>query len=51
MLQYRAATFFARTQCPEILMGFMTSEEVKDVNGYESEIKEKKVITLGDCGT
>lgn len=49
MLQYRAATFFARTQCPEILMGFMTSEEVKDVNGYESEIKEKKVITLGDC--
>jgi hypothetical protein len=28
MLMYRAAAFFARAYCPEILMGFSTSDEV-----------------------
>lgn len=35
MLRYRAAAFFARTECPESLMGFYTSEEMKDIKGYE----------------
>lgn len=35
MLKYRAAAFFARTECPETLMGFYTSEEMNDIKGYE----------------
>ena len=35
MLRYRAATFFARTECPEVLMGFQTVEEIEDVKGVE----------------
>lgn len=37
MLRYRAATFFARTECPEVLMGFQTNDEVEDVKGVESQ--------------
>lgn len=36
MLRYRAAAFFARTECPESLMGFYTSEEMKDIKGYDT---------------
>lgn len=46
MLRYRAAAFFARTECPNILMGFQTVEEVQDVNGYEEEKQEKVVIEV-----
>lgn len=31
MLRYRAAAFFARTVCPDLLMGLQTDEEVRDV--------------------
>jgi len=31
MLRYRAATYFARTYCPELTMGMQTSEEVHDI--------------------
>lgn len=31
MLKYRAASFFARTYCPEVLMGFSTADEVEDI--------------------
>lgn len=31
MLGYRAAAFFARLYCPDIMMGFQTYEEVQDV--------------------
>lgn len=37
MLRYRAAAFFARTECPEALMGFYTSEEMNDIKGYEED--------------
>lgn len=33
MLRYRAATFFARTECPETLMGFYTADEMADIKG------------------
>ena len=38
MLKYRAAAFFARTECPESLMGFYTADEVRDIKGYEPDI-------------
>ena len=31
MFRYRAATFFARTYCPEVLLGMQTTEEIRDV--------------------
>lgn len=31
MLRYRAGSWFGRTECPEILMGFVSREEVRDV--------------------
>lgn len=37
MLRYRAAAFFARTECPEVLMGFYSSEEMQDIKGYEED--------------
>ncbi len=33
MLMYRAASFFAREHCPDVLMGCQTVEEVEDVSG------------------
>jgi len=47
MLKYRAAAFFARTECPEVLMGFQTSEEILDVHGEEPP-KTTTVITMED---
>lgn len=46
MFKYRAAAFFARTFCPEVMSGVQTVEEVKDVNGYDEPSKEKVVVSL-----
>lgn len=35
MLRYRAATFFARTYCPELTMGMRTQEELVDIDARE----------------
>lgn len=43
MLRYRAAAFFARTECPNLLMGFQLDDEVRDVHGDE---RQKETITL-----
>ena len=48
MMKYRAAAFFARTECPEVLMGFQTADEVQDVNGAEKTASEKITISLED---
>ena len=48
MMKYRAAAFFARTECPEVLMGFQTADEVQDVNGVEKTASEKITISLED---
>ena len=37
MAKYRAAAFFARTYCPECLMGLYTDTELMDINGYPKE--------------
>lgn len=47
MMQYRAAAFFARVHCPDILLGIPTYEEVQDTRGYEDENK-RTVVTLDD---
>lgn len=46
MLKYRAAAFFARSECPEVLMGCYTAEEIQDVKGYEAEQKTTVKFTL-----
>lgn len=46
MMMYRAASFFARAHCPEVLLGIQTVEEVQDVNGYEQPTQEVTVFTL-----
>ena len=44
MLAYRAGSFFARTYCPEVLLGVQTIDEIQDVNGYADE--DKSVVTI-----
>jgi hypothetical protein len=34
MLRYRAASFFARTYCPELTMGMQTREEIADAESF-----------------
>lgn len=48
MFRYRAAAFFVRTFCPEVLNGLQTVEELRDVRGYEEPEKKTTVITLED---
>lgn len=36
MLRYRAATFFGRLYCPELLMGMTTTEEVYDIDSGQA---------------
>lgn len=49
MFMYRAASFFARAFCPDVLFGLQTVEEVRDVSGYEDETgKQYTVISLDD---
>ena len=43
MIKYRAAAFFARVYCPNVLMGFKTAEEIADV---APEDRPKTVISL-----
>lgn len=45
MFMYRSAAFFARTYCPEVLNGLQTADELRDVNGYETE-KKTTIISL-----
>lgn len=49
MMMYRAAAFFARVHCSDILLGLPTYEEVQDVRGYEEE-KQSTVVTLDKVG-
>lgn len=45
MMMYRAAAFFARVFCPDILLGIPTYEEVQDVKGYDDG-NGRTVVTL-----
>lgn len=46
MMMYRAASFFARAHCPEVLLGLQTVEEVQDVRGYDAPEKTTTTIVL-----
>ena len=43
MFKYRAAAFFARTECPDVLLGFMTTDEIIDVKGAETQPSTVKI--------
>lgn len=45
MMMYRAAAFFARAHCSDILLGYRTVEEIQDMHGYEDSGKQT-VVTL-----
>lgn len=45
MLAYRAASFFARLHCPEVLMGLQTADEVRDTSD-DSQNKKKTTLSL-----
>lgn len=47
MMMYRAAAFFARAHCSDVLLGIPTYEEVQDVHGYEQN-NGKVTISLDD---
>lgn len=44
MFQYRAAAFFGRLYCPEVLLGMMTKEELHDIDGQ----RQAPVASLAD---
>ena len=46
MMMYRAASFFARAHCPEVLLGIQTVEEVQDVRGYEEPQPSVTTVVL-----
>lgn len=48
MFKYRAAAFFARTECPEVLQGVRDEYEQRDISGWEEPGKQKTRITLDD---
>jgi hypothetical protein len=51
MLRYRAATFFGRVYCPEILMGMHTEEEVEDFTDMATMQQEDKIYELLNTST
>ena len=48
MFRYRAAAFFARAECPEVLQGIRDEYEQQDIYGYEQEQKQKTRVVLDD---
>ncbi len=55
MFRYRAAAFFARTVCPELLMGFQTVEELEDLGATDGLVPPRspnghKKRSLADLG-
>ena len=47
MLKYRCAAFFARVECPDVLMGVSVEGEIEDVFGQEQSQIETVKITRG----
>lgn len=53
MLRYRAAAFFGRLYCPELLMGMQSEDEIIDILPKTTVDKESERLTLmlNDCKT
>jgi hypothetical protein len=45
MLQYRAAAFFGRLYCPEVMNGMHSDDEMRDMITVESTVIESKPLT------
>ena len=45
MMMYRSGAFFARTFCPDVLMGIYTTDELTDT-GKDDQQPEKVVVTV-----
>ena len=43
MLAYRAASFFAKANCPEALLGIQTAEEVEDVDSTRASTRARNL--------
>ena len=43
MLAYRAAAFFARVYCPDVLCGLQTTDEITDVRGEDTPKQNTRV--------
>lgn len=43
MLGYRAAAFFARLHCPEVLLGIQTAEEIEDVDATRASTRARNL--------
>ena len=49
IFRYRTATFFGRTYCPEIIMGFQTTDELHDIVDAEfEETPQAKQLSTAD---
>lgn len=46
MMRYRAASFFAKTECPEVLMGFQTTEEQMDIIGVDGSASVEQYFDM-----
>lgn len=46
MARYRAASFFARHFCPDVLFGMYTADELKDVHGNDEPANEKVIVRI-----
>lgn len=51
MIQYRAATFFGRMYCPDILMGMHTAEEVEDFTDTITWEQRERIERLLETST
>ncbi len=45
MIRYRAASFFGRLYCPEILNGLYTREEIEDIQEPQKPLAEEELLT------
>ena len=43
MITYRAAAFFARKYCPEIMFGYHTTDELRDINGKSEPVRDPEI--------
>lgn len=50
MLRYRAASFFGKFYCPELMMGIQTEEEIIDITENDFEVVNNKVEAEANKG-
>lgn len=50
MLKYRAASWFSRTVCPEVTMGYLTTEELHDIEAQTTHVRFTNQTDTDECG-